>query len=496
MHDPRSVWRFSGARRAPPLTAGAFAKDLPADAAGAKTIADFLVTYGGKTLAAAPGLSITPDGTGYVVALDLAALNASVKALGVTYAPAIVKYHVVHQDDGAWRIDAMDFPVISASNTVGDKTVAVTFDMGALKGSQLIDPAISWVRSGDTTMDRAHVAVKGPGIDENIQFGAATSSFATKPGADGALTTTLKETLNGIQGTVAIDPKEANPKAPANAAPVNTSFKSDALVIEGVLNGLKSKPLTDLWAFLVAHPTRPELADNEAAFKTLLTAALATQPSADGAQTLKALSVQTPQGVFAADSFTFGGGVAATGPTSRFEERFGAMGLKLPPGIVPAMYADFTPSAFDISFKVGGFDLNAAGLEATTDMHLAGDAPPVSKEDNEKVFAKLTGAGPVTVEIPPSHIVAPQLDLAFEGKGAYVMGGKPTGALTVHIRNFDKTMTALKGLGPDMEKQLLPTLAMAKGLAKPDGDGLKWVAEIGADGVIKVNGLPLGKSPF
>ena len=40
-------------------------------------------------------------------------------------------------------------------------------------------------------------------------------------------------------------------------------------------------------------------------------------------------------------------------------------------------------------------------------------------------------------------------------------------------------------------------LAMAKGLAKTDGDGsLMWVGEIGADGVMKVNGLPLGKSPI
>ena len=66
------------------LTLGAAAKDLPADAAGVKTIADFLVTYGGKALASAPGLSITPDGTGYLVALDLAALNSAAKGLGVT----------------------------------------------------------------------------------------------------------------------------------------------------------------------------------------------------------------------------------------------------------------------------------------------------------------------------------------------------------------------------------------------------------------------------
>ena len=489
------------------LTLGAAAKDLPADAAGVKTIADFLVTYGGKALASAPGLSITPDGTGYLVALDLAALNSAAKGLGVTYGPAVVKYRVAHQDDGVWRIDGMSIPAISATSQVNDKSVAMSFDMSSLKGTQLIDPAISWVRSGDSSMDHANVVMKGDELNETIQFGAASAKIVTTPGAEGALTSTIAETLADVKGTIVVDPKAAaaksgdgktpgNAKSATPAKPVNVSFKRDALTINGVLNGLKAKALTDLWAFVAAHPTRPELAENEAAFKAVLTAALATRPSIEGAQTLKSFSVDTPQGVFAADSFTFGGGLAAMGPASHFEERFGATGLKLPAGVVPAQYADFTPSAFDISFKVGGFDLNAAGLEATTDMHLAGDAPPISKEDDDKVFARLTSAGPVTLEIPPSHVLAPQLDISFEGKGAYVVGGKPTGALTVHVRNFDKTVTALKSLGPDLEKQMTPVLAMAKGLAKPDGDALKWVAEVGADGVIKVNGLPLGKSPF
>ena len=65
------------------------------------------------------------------------------------------------------------------------------------------------------------------------------------------------------------------------------------------------------------------------------------------------------------------------------------------------------------------------------------------------------------------------------------------------MRNFDNTVTALKGLGPDTEKKMVPALAMAKGLAKTDPDGaLTWVGEIGADRVMKVNGLPLGKAPF
>jgi hypothetical protein len=43
---------------------------------------------------------------------------------------------------------------------------------------------------------------------------------------------------------------------------------------------------------------------------------------------------------------------------------------------------------------------------------------------------------------------------------------------------------------------LVPLVAMVKGLAKSDPDGvMTWVCEIGDDRVMKVNGLPLGKAP-
>jgi hypothetical protein len=160
------------------------------------------------------------------------------------------------------------------------------------------------------------------------------------------------------------------------------------------------------------------------------------------------------------------------------------------------MYRDLTPTSVDVGFKASGFDVAAASAEAIADMHLAGDAPPISAEDNAKVWAKLIGAGPVIVDVPPSRLLAPQLDLSIQGQVRY-QGAKPSGTFTVHMRNFDKTMAALKGLGPEAEKKMIPFLAMAKGMAKVEGDGtLTWVGELGADGMMKVNGLPLGKAPI
>ena len=76
------------------------------------------------------------------------------------------------------------------------------------------------------------------------------------------------------------------------------------------------------------------------------------------------------------------------------------------------------------------------------------------------------------------------------------LAGKTAGAVTVRMRDFDKTMNAVKGLGPEMATKSLPMVAMAKGLAKTESDGaLSWLIEIGDDRSIRVNGIPLGKAP-
>ena len=47
--------------------------------------------------------------------------------------------------------------------------------------------------------------------------------------------------------------------------------------------------------------------------------------------------------------------------------------------------------------------------------------------------------------------------------------------------------------GPEGEKKLIPVIAMVKGLAKTDPDGvMTWVCEIGDDRILKVNGMSLG----
>jgi hypothetical protein len=479
------------------LISGAAAKDLPATPAGAGKILTFLQTYVGKSAAGPPaGTTISGESDDYLVSVDLAAMTAALKSVGMSYDPAILKYKVFEQDDGTWRVEQTEMPAISAHSQRGNVTTDTSIAITGFNNVIVVDPSISWVRSGKYSADTTVVRADAPGIKETIDLGAQQGAFSTTVSPDGAISMKIPYSIASAAMSMAVDTKAANPEANPNAKPFNVSAQTGASEVAVTLDGAKPRPLLDLWAFLVAHPSRPELADDESAFKTRLMAALAA-PTAVGEDIgTQKLSVLTPQGAFLFDEAKFGISLAAAGAASSFGQHYAATGLALPPGLVPAPYQDLVPTSFDIGFKVSGFDLTAAGAEAITDLHLAGDAPPISAEDKGKVAAKLLGAGPLIVDISSSHIRAPQLDLSFEGQIRYV-GAKATGKITVHARNFDQTTAALKALGPETERQLVPVIAMAKGLAKTEPDGvLTWVGELGDDRIMKVNGLPLGKAPF
>ena len=360
---------------------------------------------------------------------------------------------------------------------------------------------IGFWRSVSSEADSADVEVKFPGVDENLQIAAVKISGTGQAGADGAVSAAMAETATNAEFKFDVDPKairasKGGADAPAaDAQPFSVNVKTGQVSADVKLDGLKPHPLLDLWAFLVAHPSIAELAANDATFKSLLAAALANPVKIDESATFEKIAAQIPQGQVTINSAKFGAS-GESGSAGAFGERFAADGLTLPPTLVPAPFRDFAPTSFAVGFRASGFDVAAASAEMIADLHLAADGPAISSDDMAKIRAKLIGPEGIVIDIEPSHIVAPLLDVSFEGHVVY-KGAKPTGKLTVRMRNFDKTQAALKTLGPEVERKVAPMLAMAKGFAKTDSDGsLTWVGEIGADGVMKVNGLPLGKAPI
>ena len=146
------------------LSAAAFAKDLPPSPDAAQKLQAFLAAYVGKQ---AP-VTLSPADPGFLVAFDLAALTAPLKTADFAYDPATLKYHVIEQDDGLWRVEQTDLPPIVAH--MKDETSTLT--ISGLKNTLVVDPSIAWWRSLNGSADRITLQAKTPGVDETFDLGA------------------------------------------------------------------------------------------------------------------------------------------------------------------------------------------------------------------------------------------------------------------------------------------------------------------------------------
>lgn len=487
--------RVSALALAVALAGPAHAGDRPADPAGAKTIADFVAAYAGK--AAAPSIKVTQDGASYVVSFDLGAASAAMKSAGFAYDPAEIKLRVFSQDDGKWRVELASMPSISGHMTPpkGGGKIDIKIETDNLKHVTVLDPALGWIASSKGGADKMRVAERGPGIEEYFEFGKIGFDASTKNGADG-LTMTAAEPIESINLVMDIDPKGVDPDAKGPGKPVHVSAKGQGLNINIGLNHFQPGPILDAWRFFAARPTRADYARDFAPLKSVVDALVADRFALEEDVKISSLDVMSEIGPVKIEGASLGLSAANAGAESGFSERFAATSIKLPDGLAPPAYAPVIPTAFDFGFKASGFDWPAAAQEWFANAHLEGEKPPLDKAGQDKVMAKLIGGKPVVVDILPSHVTAPSLNIAFEGK-VTIDAGKPSGAITIRVKDFDKTAKAVQGLGPQAEQQLVPVIAMAKGLGKPDPDGtLVWVCEVGKDKVMKVNGLPLGKAPF
>ncbi|MGD0721127.1 MAG: hypothetical protein ABR970_08780 [Roseiarcus sp.] len=471
------------------LPLSAFARDLPPTPEGVRKLDDLFSTYLGKPAAgASPSVAVASDGGHYAVTLDLAGLiDPLMKATGGSFDSASVKYALTEQDDGTWRVTSDSIPRLSFR--MQDAQYSYTISDYRFDG--LFDPALPGFRSGQVSIGKYGLELHSPAIVETFVGVSGRATTAATPAPNGAVSFIAHQEIADVSVNAVV-----TPGGDSAAKSTAISMQSKPTTVDVSLDNAPVRKLLELWAFLVAHPSRAEIAADEPAFKALLRALTPADFKLSERADLQAIAVGAPQGTFAVtDGKLLLAASTGVGPKGAAEYGFAIEGLKLPPGLLPPAMSDLVPTAFNVGMRASGFDAGAGASEAIEDMRLAGDGPVLSDGDRAKIFARMKGTGPVLVELLPSHIVAPQIDVALEGQ-AHFEGARPSGVLKVHARNFDNTIAAIKALGPLATPQVLGGLALAKGLAKSEPDGsLTWVAEYGADGAINVNGMPLGKGP-
>ena len=464
--------------------APALAADKPATPEGAAALKALIAKYLPAVQAGAnPLVTVKPDGARYLVSADLSALNALLAETGISYDPAVIVYQAVEQDDGNWRVAMDSLPRIGFHSK--DATGAI--ELTNFRAGALISPAIAWLLSGSANVDKGTFQIQNPKITQTIDFGPVQETIATNVGGDGSVSTQVKEEIAELS-LKAVGSSEGDP-------PINFSGRAEKALISLGVDGFKSRKAFDLWGLLAAHPARADLAAHEAELKGLLKDLAAPGLKLDeGIEAQKAV-ITASLGAIALGNFKYQLGAANAGPQSAINLSLSADGLSLPVGLLPPNAGALTPSKIDIAAKLKGIDLSAAANEWISDLSLQGDGPLLSDDNAEKVEAAFISSGPVQIELAPSHVVAPAVDADFSGL-IRLDHSKPTAAITIHARSFDKTMAAVKDLGPDISAKAMPGLALAKGLAKSESDGsLSWLVELDAQRSIKINGIPFGKAP-
>jgi len=473
------------------LSPPAKAADVAPSPEGLEKVTTFLQgLLGAGNVGPSAPVSVTQEADHYAIHVDLPAAFAGLKDLDFGYDSGELNYSLVEQDDGLWKVVQNETVALSYHmkdlKTGGLVRSAMT--MEGLKYEALVDTALGWLKSGAASADKTAVDAGGPGLSEKFDFGALKATFNSDKDDKDFVSTTVEETIANVAFDVSA--QSVQPQAPSIAV----HGKSDEATASVGLGGFKPNSVLDLWRLFVANPGREPLAEHEDELKTGLVDLISGPLNFSESVGMRTFALSLAIGDVTLANFKAGFAAKADGGNSAFEEHFAADGLTLPANVVPAAFAPIVPTSFDIGFKVSGMDLTAAAKQAIGDMELKGDGPIFSDGEGGVVGAKLIGPDPIVLEIPPSHVLGPKLDLTLEGKGQYA-DGVPTGAATITIRGFDATIDVLKGL-PGFDAQALPAIAMAKGLAKTGPDGaLIWVIELGPDGTPKVNGLPLPKMP-
>jgi hypothetical protein len=464
----------------------ALAGDKPAMPEGADALRALIAKYLPAAQASAtPLVTVKPEGSHYLVSADLSALNALLAETGISYDPAVIVYQAIEQDDGNWRVAMDSLPKIGFHSK--DATGAI--ELTNFRSAALISPAVAWLLSGSANIDKGTFQVQNPKITQTIDFGPVQETIATNVGGDGSVSTQVKEEIAelGLKAAGAGDGE--------NESPVNFSGRAEKALISLGVDGFKSRKAFDLWGLLAAHPARADLAAHEAELKGLLKDLAAPGLKLDEGLEAQKTVITASLGAIAVGNFKYQLGAANAGPQSAIDLSVSADGLSLPVGLLPPNADALTPNKIDISAKLKGIDITAAANEWISDLSLQGDGPLLSDDNAAKVEAAFISSGPVQIEFAPSHVVAPAVDADFAGL-IRLDHNKPTAAITIHARSFDKTMAAVKDLGPDIAGRAMPGLALAKGLAKSESDGsLSWLVELDAQRSIKINGIPFGKAP-
>jgi hypothetical protein len=451
---------------------------------GAADLTAVLQTY----LGSVPGVvNVVPEGDAYAVTLDAAPLFAMIPpGAGITVSLTPQRMRMTDRGDGTWGV-TQEQPVDFRMAVPGQMEMAVT--VAGMTCAGVFDAALRAFAENRCTLTGMTVdqTVTDPYAGQQVtrqSLAEMVWETASRAGAGGGVDGTLRYSATGIAQTMDM-PLE--PGAP----PLRIEATLDSYTVDGTTSGVRTDAFYRALAWAVANPSEAAMTANKGELKAIIEAGLPLWETIDAKGSGSNLVVKTPVGPFSAATLDFAIGLNGAVADGRFREAIRLDGFAAPPGLLPPFAEGLLPQTLSIDVGVESFDAATAAQLLVGLLDL-----PAGQEPAADFGAQLARAfmpdGSVDIVLAPGELANATYRLTYEGRMQAGPGVVPTGTARVTATGFDAAMAMLEGAPPEMQKDLLPAIGMARGLARQEADGsLVWDIDAGTPGTLKVNGMDL-----
>jgi hypothetical protein len=383
------------------------------------------------------------------------------------------------QQGGTWKVAADSFPNASLHLSIPEGNYDGSLMMRGFKFAGVYDPKLAAFLTATNTVDAIDVRWAAKDIDVSLEEAGYVVNLESSDAGGGAANSKVRHTLKSVLETV---------KATHDGkTPVNIVYKVGPITSDASAEGVRSRGMLDLWAFLVGLGGADNITQHQDELKSRLTNLLPLWTSTKVSATIDGVAVQLPFGDVSVKTIVERVALSGIVPHGEFELGLKIDGLSLPTALLPSWSVPLLPNLLDtnVKFAVDGLDQIAKTAIADFDLN---EDPPLSEESQEKLAGMWLIGNPKIV-IQPSRIASPNYTVSLQGE-LTIKGEKPSGHVTIEADGFDKSLALVQAAAqanPEL-KQVIAGLGMAKSLAKAGADGkLSWEVVLSADGGVAIN---------
>ena len=457
---------------------------VPATPEEAARLTTLLETYVGHPAAGAPAtVVVSPEGESYKTAFDLGRMAAPLHNFGIdVVATSPYLATLTPLPDGTWRVQRGALPQIGITTRKG-LTYSVQF-LG-IGSDAIFDPKLQAFIHQETQLggNRTSVTQEGHAQRSELTEEGREVGDAKGPGPSDVSSSLRQDVKTVHYQSHADDAAKGTSVAPTG----DVSVGIESATVEASASHERVSALLDLWAFLVAHPTRAQLVAEQPKLKSLVLAMIPYVAAVAAHVEGQGLSASFTQGNLKIGSFgeavAYDGGNAMEGLGLSLKMSGIALSMPaLPPWALAAL-----PRAVDLNLATSPLDVGKAARVLVEGADVAKDTI-VSPETTSGAMAALTPNGP-TLAIKPSTLSNDAMTLSM--LGAFSSDG--SGKARIEVQGLDKQIAEIGKAAEDdsIAAQAMQMLTVAKALGKPQADGrLRWEVVTGNAG-LTVNGLPL-----